>query len=123
MTTVLLVDDSPTILMSMCSILERAGYKAEQALSGEAAIKTLEGGLKPNIIITDFNMPGMNGAEFIQKARKIAALRFVPMLVLTTESQQFKRDQGKAAGATGWLVKPVAQNDLLGVIKQLVPGA
>jgi two-component system, chemotaxis family, chemotaxis protein CheY len=123
MTTILIVDDSPTILMSMSSILGRAGYKVEQADSGETAARKLQGGMSANLIITDYNMPGMNGAELIRTARKIAPLRFVPMLVLTTESQQSKRDEAKAAGATGWLVKPVDPAQLLGVIKQLVPGA
>ncbi|HYN37846.1 MAG TPA: response regulator [Rhodospirillales bacterium] len=123
MTSILLVDDSATILMSMSSILGRAGYQVEQAESGEAAMGKLKGGIAPKLIITDFNMPGMNGAQLIGEARKLAALRFVPMLVLTTESQQSKRDEAKAAGATGWLVKPVDPGQLLAVIKQLIPGA
>lgn len=123
MTSILLVDDSATILMSMSQILGRAGYEVSQAASGEAAMGKLNGGTKPKLIITDYNMPGMNGAELIRQARKLAALRFVPMLVLTTESQQSKRDEAKAAGATGWLVKPVDPAQLLGVIKQLIPGA
>lgn len=123
MTSILLVDDSATILMSMSSILGRAGYQVEQAESGEAAMSKLKGGIAPKLIITDFNMPGMNGAQLISEARKLAAFRFIPMLVLTTESQQAKRDEAKAAGATGWLVKPVDPAQLLGVLKQLVPGA
>ncbi|MCU0894517.1 MAG: response regulator [Rhodospirillales bacterium] len=109
--------------MSMSSILGRAGYQVEQAESGEAAMGKLKGGIAPKLIITDFNMPGMNGAQLIGEARKLPAFRFVPMLVLTTESQQAKRDQAKAAGATGWLVKPVDPAQLLAVLKQLVPGA
>lgn len=123
MTSILLVDDSATILMSMSSILGRAGYQVEQAASGEAAMSRLNGGAAAKLIITDFNMPGMNGAQLIREARKLAAFRFVPMLVLTTESQQSKRDEAKAAGATGWLVKPVDPAQLLAVIKQLIPGA
>jgi two-component system chemotaxis response regulator CheY len=73
------------------------------------------------LIITDINMPNMNGIEFIKKARTI--LRFTPILALTTESQQGKRDEAKQSGATGWLVKPVGGQDLIKVIKQVVPGA
>ena len=123
MTSILLVDDSATILMSMSSILGRAGYQVEQAASGEAAMSKLKGGIAAKLIITDFNMPGMNGTQLIGEARKLGAFRFVPMLVLTTESQQAKRDEAKAAGATGWLVKPVDPGQLLAVIKQLIPGA
>lgn len=83
----------------------------------------LKGGIAAKLIITDFNMPGMNGTQLIGEARKLGAFRFVPMLVLTTESQQAKRDEAKAAGATGWLVKPVDPGQLLAVIKQLIPGA
>jgi two-component system chemotaxis response regulator CheY len=123
MTTIFLIDDSPTILMSMSAIIERAGYKVEKAPDGEAALGKLKTDAQAKLIITDYNMPGMNGVEVIREARKIPALRFVPMLVLTTESQQSKRDEAKAAGATGWLVKPVDQSALLDVIKKLVPGA
>jgi two-component system chemotaxis response regulator CheY len=85
------------------------------------AFDKLKSGLKPDLIITDINMPNMNGIEFIKKARTI--LRFTPILALTTESQQGKRDEAKQSGATGWLVKPVGGQDLIKVIKQVVPGA
>jgi two-component system chemotaxis response regulator CheY len=75
------------------------------------------------LIITDINMPRMNGIELISAARKLPGFRFLPILVLTTVSQQAMRDKAKAEGATGWLVKPVASQDLLNVIKQVLPGA
>ncbi len=65
----------------------------------------LKGGLKPDLLITDLNMPGMNGIEFIKEVRKLPNLQFMPILFLTTESQQSKRDEAKAAGASGWLIK------------------
>jgi two-component system chemotaxis response regulator CheY len=65
-------------------------------------------------------MPGMNGIEFIKEVRKLPNLRFVPILFLTTESQQSKRDEAKAAGASGWLVKPVNAEQLIGTIKLVV---
>ncbi len=123
MKTILLVDDSSTLRMSMMSILSKAGYQTQEAPDAEKALTMLKGGLKPSLIITDLNMPGMDGIGLIREARKLPGLRFTPMLMLTTESQQAKRQEARAAGATGWLVKPVAAEDLLKVIKQVVPGA
>ncbi|MCW6511559.1 response regulator [Lichenifustis flavocetrariae] len=123
MKPVLLVDDSPTMLSSMSSILKKAGFACETAGTGEAALSKVSGGLSPCLVITDYHMPGMHGVDLIGKLRKLAPTRFVPMLVLTTESQPEKRGAAKAAGATGWLVKPVDPAALLQVVKQLVPGA
>ncbi len=123
MTTVMLVDDSATMLMSLKSILTKAGYGVETAAHGKEALDRLNGGLRPNLIISDVNMPQMDGITFTREARKAPGMRFTPILMLTTESEQTKRAAGKAAGATGWLVKPVAPDQLLGVIKQVLPGA
>jgi two-component system chemotaxis response regulator CheY len=121
MKTVLLVDDSATMLMSVKSALEIGGFKVETACDGEAAMAKINKGLKPDLVITDINMPKMDGIELIRQARKV--LRFTPILTLTTESQQAKRDEAKRLGASGWLVKPIGAADLMKVIKQLVPGA
>jgi two-component system chemotaxis response regulator CheY len=86
------------------------------------ALSALKGGTKPNLIITDLHMGAMNGIDLIREARKIPALRFVPILMLTTESQAAKRQEAKAAGASGWLVKPVDGAGLLAVLEQLLPG-
>ncbi|MEL6977786.1 MAG: response regulator [Pseudomonadota bacterium] len=123
MATVLLVDDSSTILTSMGQIVRGAGYKVEEASSGEAALSKLQGGGAVDLIITDYNMPGMNGAELIAAARKLPSFRFTPILVLTTESKQSKRDAAKSAGATGWLTKPVKPENLIGALKKLIPGS
>jgi two-component system chemotaxis response regulator CheY len=123
MKPVLLVDDSPTMLSSMSGILKRAGFSCETAGTGEAAVEKVNGGLAPCLVITDYHMPGMHGVDLIGKLRRLATTRFVPMLVLTTDSQPEKRSAAKAAGATGWLVKPVDPSALLQVVKQLVPGA
>ncbi len=121
---ILLVDDSPTILMSMTDILVKAGYRAEKASSGPDALSKVNNGtLQLSLIITDYHMPGMTGVELIKQMRKITTYRFMPILVLTTESQQDKRNEAKSAGATGWLVKPVPADKLIQVIKQVVPGA
>lgn len=122
MKTVLLVDDSTTLLMSIKAILEKAGYAVETATSGDAALKKLTT-LKPNILITDLNMPGMDGITLIKEVKKNPAFRFMPALMMTTESQQEKRTEARSVGATGWLVKPVKPEDLLEVLKKLLPGA
>ncbi|MBK1614312.1 two-component system sensor histidine kinase/response regulator [Rubrivivax gelatinosus] len=121
MKTIFIVDDSATMVMSVKSSLEIAGFKVETAADGEQAMAKINKGLKPDLMITDINMPKMDGIELIRQARKV--LRFTPILTLTTESQQAKRDEAKKLGATGWLVKPVASADLVRVIKQVLPGA
>lgn len=121
MNRVLIVDDSPTILASMSGILGSAGYKVAKAVSAEDALAQVRSGLSPALVITDYHMPGMHGVELIQELRKLTQTRFTPMLVLTTESQQEKRDEARKAGATGWLVKPVQADKLLQVVKQVAP--
>lgn len=123
MKTIAVIDDSSTIQMSVKGILDKSGFKVETANDGQDALDKFKGGLKPDLIITDINMPRMNGIELIGAARKLPGFRFLPILVLTTVSQQGMRDKAKAEGATGWLVKPVASQDLLNVIKQVLPGA
>ncbi|MFC4060349.1 response regulator [Planomonospora corallina] len=123
MKTIMLVDDSATILMSIKSVLTKAGYGVETAVDGKDALGKVTGGLRPDLIISDVNMPQMDGITFAREVRKAAGMRFTPILMLTTESEASKRAQAKAAGATGWLVKPVQPEQLLGVIKQVVPGA
>lgn len=122
MSAIHLVDDSATMLMSMEMLLKRAGYTVTKSESAEAARAALES-ISPKLIITDLNMPGMNGIELIKTLKQQSKFRFTPMLMLTTESQQSRRVEAKAAGATGWLVKPVEPEQLLGVVKQLVPAA
>jgi two-component system chemotaxis response regulator CheY len=121
--TIMIVDDSSTMLMSLRNSLEIAGFKVLEANDGSVALKTLQGGAKPDLIITDINMPNMGGIEFIGKARALPGFRFIPILALTTESQQGKRDEAKKLGATGWLLKPVSGTDLNKIIKQVLPGA
>ena len=121
--TILIVDDSATMLMSLRNSLEIGGFKVLAASDGQLALDQLKAGAKPDLIITDINMPNMGGIEFIGKARAVPGFRFTPILVLTTESQQAKRDDAKKLGATGWLVKPVSGSDLTKIIKQVLPGA
>ena len=121
MKTILVIDDSATMIMSLKQTLEMSGFKVETAGDGLQAMNKLKAGLKPDLIITDINMPNMNGLEFIKNARQV--LRFTPILALTTESQQAKRDEARRLGASGWMVKPLGGQDLLKIIKQVLPGA
>lgn len=120
MKTVFLVDDSATILLSISNILAKAGYGVEKAASAEEALRKFQAGVKIDLLITDLNMPGMNGIELIREVRKLPAYKFVPILFLTTESQQSKKVEAKAAGASGWIVKPATADELLNTIKLVV---
>ena len=121
--TILIVDDSVTMLMSLKTALTMSGFQVESANSGAAALEKLKSGIKPDLIVTDINMPVMGGLELIGKVRALAGFRFTPILTLTTESETSKRVEAKRVGATGWLVKPLAGADLVKVIKQVLPGA
>jgi two-component system chemotaxis response regulator CheY len=121
--SILIVDDSLTMMMSLKNQLEIAGFKVETAEDGVKALSKINAGAKPDLIITDINMPNMGGMDLIKNVRAMPAFRFTPILTLTTESQTEKREQGKKLGATGWLVKPVGGADLLKIIKQVLPGA
>lgn len=122
MKEVLLVDDSTTILLSVGEMLGNLKLSVTTAKDGDEALNLLRNGLKPALIITDYNMPNMNGIELIKAAKQISALRFTPMIILTTESQADRREAGKAAGATAWIVKPVAFEALTQVVKKIIPG-
>jgi two-component system chemotaxis response regulator CheY len=119
--TILVVDDSATLLMSLRGVLEAHGFGVDTASDGEAAMAKLASGLRPDLIVTDIHMPRMDGLALIREVRK--RLRFVPIVALTTESQQAKKDEAKRSGATGWLVKPVGGAELVAIVRQLVPGA
>lgn len=121
MPTILILDDSPTMVMNLSMILKGAGYEVESGVNGMEGIEKLKIGLKPGTILTDLNMPDMDGIGFIKEARKIASARFTPIIVLTTDAGGRKRDEARAAGASGWLTKPAEPNQLLAVVKQLCP--
>lgn len=120
MKTIFLVDDSATILLSISNILVKAGYSVEKAANAEEALRKFQGGVKVDLLITDLNMPGMNGIELIKEVRKLMAYRFMPILFLTTESQQSRKMEAKAAGASGWIVKPATADALLNAIKMVL---
>ncbi len=121
--TVLVVDDSVTMVLSLKTTLSLNGFQVETAGNGQEALQKLKSGLKPRLILTDVNMPVMGGLDLIRNVRTMPGLKFIPILTLTTESEAAKRDAGKFAGATGWLVKPVSGNDLVAVMRKVLPGA
>lgn len=109
------------MLMSLRGSLEMSGFKVDTAIDGKAALDKIKSGLKPDLIISDLNMPRMDGIELVRETRKV--LKFTPILMLSTESQKAKREQAKAQGATGWLMKPIHGSDLLKVVWQVVPNS
>ena len=120
MATILLVDDSATILLSISNILTKAGYAVVKAAAAQEGLAKLTANTKIDLLITDLYMPGMNGIDFIKEVRKLPSYKYMPILFLTTESHQAKRAEAKAAGASGWLVKPATAGDLLNTIKLVV---
>jgi two-component system, chemotaxis family, chemotaxis protein CheY len=121
--TILVVDDSITMVLSLKTTLTMNGFQVVTAGNGREALAKLEAGTKPDLILTDINMPVMGGMELIRSVRGMQHLKFTPILTLTTESDAAKRSAGKLAGATGWVVKPVSGNDLVAVIRKVLPGA
>ena len=118
--TALIVDDSVTIRQMVAFTLQQAGFAIVEAVDGQDALDRLDG-LKPDLVITDLNMPRMDGIHFIRQLRSRPTTRHTPVLMLTTESQEGKRQEGRAAGATGWIVKPFHPEKLLQVIGKVLP--
>jgi len=117
---ILLVEDEPNMARSLARILTRRGYTVAVANNGQEALTQLAAD-RFQAVITDLNMPVMDGLSFIKAVRARDEYKFVPILMLTTESQADMKAQGKAAGATGWLVKPFNPEMLLQVIAKVVP--
>ena len=117
--TIMTVDDSASVRQMVSFTLKEAGYDVIEACDGRDALGKI-GGRPLDLIITDLNMPNMDGIELIRNVRKDAVHRFVPIIMLSTESQNEKKMEGKTAGATGWIVKPFKQDQLLAVIKKVI---
>jgi two-component system chemotaxis response regulator CheY len=98
--------------------LTGVGYNVIEAGDGKAALALLDG-RQINMAICDVNMPVMNGIEFVKAAKALSAYKFRPILMLTTESQEAKKDQGKAAGARAWMVKPFSPSQLVSAVDKL----
>lgn len=121
MSTVMIVDDSPTIRMSIGMLLEGNGFTVTSAGDGDEALRKLAEEDPPAAIITDLNMPAMSGLEFTRLVRLDSRLRSTPVLLLTVESDRERRAELRSAGLTGWLVKPVKNDDLIHALHQVVP--
>lgn len=121
---ILVVDDSKTVRASLEYTLGKAGYDVVSANDGTDGLRRLnelkKKGKRPAMIISDINMPEMDGITFVKEVKKSPTFKFLPILILTTESQMEKKMEGKRAGAAGWLVKPFQPNQLIGVLKKFV---
>jgi len=113
------VDDSKSVRQMVSFTLQQAGFQVMEAEDGADALRKLNDG-KVNMVITDLNMPNMNGIELTRALRADANHKFVPIILLTTESQDAKKQEGRAAGATGWIVKPFNPEQLLAVVNKVM---
>ena len=116
---VLTVDDSRTMRDMLMLALGDAGFTVVQAVDGVHGLEVLDSMDQPDVIITDINMPRMDGFGFIEGVRASDRYRTTPILVLTTESDQTKKDKARAAGATGWIVKPFAPDKLIDAVRRV----
>lgn len=119
MKTILTVDDSPSVRQMVKITLTSAGYGVVEACDGRDGLEKAKS-RSVNLVITDLNMPVMNGLEFIRALRQLPAFRGVPIVFLTTESDESMKQEAKAAGATGWITKPFKPEQLTAVAKKLI---
>ncbi|MBF0464063.1 MAG: response regulator [Nitrospirae bacterium] len=116
--TIMLIDDSATLREVLGTTLKKTGYTVIEAKDGKDALSKLTG--KIHLMICDVNMPNMDGIEFLKEIKKNATYKFTPIIMLTTESQETKKQEGKEAGAKAWLVKPFKPDVLLSAIEKLI---
>jgi two-component system chemotaxis response regulator CheY len=116
--TIMTVDDSASVRQMVSFTLKNAGFGVVEAIDGKDALTKLKGDV--HMIVTDLNMPNMDGIELIRKVRATPSFKFIPIVMLTTESQATKKEEGKSAGATGWIVKPFKPDQLLAVVNKLL---
>jgi len=114
---ILIVDDSVSMRQMTNMILGGAGYEVVQAVDGKDGLAKMSADIK--VVISDYNMPNMNGIEFIKAVRSGTVNKSVPILMVTTESEDSKKQEGKSAGATGWITKPFDKDTLLQTIKKV----
>jgi len=117
--TILIIDDSASVRTVVKIALAGAGYQVIEACDGKDALTKLNG-TKIHLIISDVNMPNMDGISFVKAARQIAAYKFTPICMLTTEAEASKMAEGKAAGAKAWIVKPFQPPKLLDAVSKLI---
>ena len=116
---IMTVDDSVSMRMMVRMSLEEAGFDVIEAEDGVDALEKLTDSMC-HLVIADLNMPNMNGIELIRKLREHPDYRFTPILMLTTESTGPKKEEGREAGATGWIVKPFKPEQLIGVVRKVL---
>ena len=116
--TIMTVDDSASVRQMVSMTLKNAGYAVIEASDGKDALAKLGGPV--DMILTDLNMPNMDGISLIKSVRALAQYRFIPIVMLTTESQADRKAEGKSAGATGWIVKPFKPDQLLAVVQKVL---
>lgn len=115
----LIVDDSASMRQLIAFAVKDAGHEPLLAENGREALEKARG-TKVDLVITDLNMPEVDGITLIRELRAMADYKFVPILMLTTESQVAKREEGRAAGASGWIVKPFSSEKLIAVVNKFV---
>ena len=116
---IMTVDDSVSVRQMVSFTLRNAGYETVEASDGTDALAKLNGS-KVNMILTDLNMPNLDGIGLIKEVRIKPEYKFIPIVMLTTESQESRKMEGKSAGATGWIVKPFKPDQLLAVVKKVL---
>jgi two-component system chemotaxis response regulator CheY len=116
---IMTVDDSASVRQMVSFTLRQSGYQVIEAVDGRDALSKLNGS-SIHMLLTDLNMPNMDGIELIRKVRMSPSCKFIPIVMLTTESQAEKKQEGKTAGATGWIVKPFRPEQLLAVVKKVL---
>jgi two-component system chemotaxis response regulator CheY len=119
MKTILTVDDSASLRQMIAVVLRGSGYTVVEAVDGKDALSKVSG-QKFDLVLTDVNMPQMDGLEFTRRLRAMPQYKFTPIVLLTTESHADKKLQGKAAGATAWIIKPFDPDQLLAVVKKVM---
>lgn len=117
--TILIVDDSDTMRQVVSIALKGAGYEVLEGRDGKDALGKLTG-QKVHLIVSDVNMPNMDGFTFVTEVKKIPAYRFTPIIMLTTEMAEEKKAAGQAAGAKAWMVKPFKPDQLLNAVSKLI---
>lgn len=116
---VLVVDDSSSVRQVVGIALKSAGYDMIEACDGKDALGKLTG-QKVHLIISDVNMPNMDGITFVKEVKKLPSYKFTPIIMLTTESQESKKAEGQAAGAKAWVVKPFQPAQMLAAVSKLI---
>ena len=119
--TILIVDDSTSLRQIVKMALDGMGYDVLEAADGQAALALSLDGREIGLVISDLNMPKMNGFEFVKAAKAKTAYRFLTVLMLTTESQTAKKEEGKAAGVKAWMTKPFTPSSLQSAVSKLCP--